>query len=394
MTPVFSDLDGVFTSGIHSGIKPKNKDLCYMYMPNCYASAGVFTKNQFVAPSVAFTRKNLKKHTIKAMVINSGNANAGTGEQGLKNVKDTAKYAAKKLNLQPHEVGVASTGKIGEQLPMDTVFSGLDKLLENPLTKDGQSSAEAIMTTDLCAKTVYYSEKVGNKTLVVAGMTKGSGMIAPNMATTLSFLVTNAVMDQKNLQKRLSAAIDVSYNMLSVDTDTSTNDMFLLFAVGKQSDALVLTEEWAVFENLLNKACIDLAKQIAKDGEGATKLIEVAVKNAFSVTDAKKVALNIVNSPLVKTALHGADPNWGRIIAAACRDPLIKLNPQKLTLYFGDYLIFSHGDKTDFDHDAVVAYLKQDSIEIKLDLHIGHKEATAWGCDLTKGYIDINTHYC
>jgi glutamate N-acetyltransferase/amino-acid N-acetyltransferase len=395
MALLFTDLEGVYADGIHSGIKPnKNKDLCYIYMPDCFASAGVFTTNQFVAPSVSFTRRNMGKHTLKAVVVNSGNANAGTGDEGLKHVKETAKAAAEKLGLKPYEIGVASTGKIGDALPIKTLLSGLKILLENPLKKEGQNAAEAIMTTDLCPKTVYVSEKVGDKTIVVAGMTKGSGMIAPNMATTLGFLVTNAVIDHENLQKRLKAAIDKSYNMISVDNDTSTNDMMLLFSVGKAKEKVVLTEEWEAFERLLLKACTELAKMIAKDGEGATKLIEVHVKQAIKQGDARKIALAVVNSPLVKTALHGADPNWGRIIAAACKDTSIKINPQKLSLYFGDICVFAKGEKQSFSYEAAVSLLKLDTVYITLDLNLGKEEATAWGCDLTKGYVDINTQYC
>lgn len=391
-----TDIDGVFANGIHSGIKadPLKKDLAYIFVPRAFACAGVFTRNQFAASSVTYTKKFLKKGAIKAVIVNSGNANAGTGLQGVKDTKSMARAAAAALGVLPSQVAVASTGKIGQAMPMDTVLSGISDLLSNPKAQDGHAAAEAIMTTDLVRKEVYFEQQVGKRKIVVAGMTKGSGMISPNMATTLTFLVTNVAIEQTALQKRLQDAVDASYNMLSVDTDTSTNDMLLLFSEGSDKDILSLREEWIVFDALLHKACVALAKMIARDGEGATKLIEVQVDGALSGGDARTVAMNVVNSPLVKTALHGADPNWGRIVAAACRDPRLRINANKLRLSFGEFDIFMNGEPVDFDHKRVVDYLKKDEIIVRLDLCLGECSTTAWGCDLTHGYVDINTQYC
>jgi glutamate N-acetyltransferase/amino-acid N-acetyltransferase len=392
----FTNIPNVFAGGIHAGIKadPQKLDLAYMYLPTAFATAGVFTRNQFPASSVTYTQKVLKKTPLKALIINSGNANAGTGEIGRQNTLKMARITAKALGVKPSQVGVASTGKIGQQLPMDKIESGILALLKTPEKKEGHKAATAILTTDLCTKEVYLEEKIGNRTLIVAGMIKGSGMIAPNMATTLGFLVTNVAIPQVALQKRLNWAIERSLNMVSVDTDTSTNDMLILSSVGTEKDMLTLTEEWDVFEKLLLEACIQMGKAIAKDGEGATRLIEVQVTGATRVTDARKIALNVVNSPLVKTAIHGADPNWGRVVAAACKDPDLKINTQKLELKFGDISVFSKGEPTAFDHAKAVETLSQDTVIIHLNLNLGHSEATAWGCDLTHGYVDINVQYC
>ena len=392
--PCITDIEGVFANGMHAGIKPSlKKDLAYIYLPKAYATAGVFTRNQFTASSVDHTKTCIQKGVLKAMVINSGNANAGTGQAGAVHTKQIAKKAAQLLGLKPSEVGVASTGRIGEALPVDKILKGLETMLQNPLASEGHQASEAILTTDLCAKETWHSKTVGGKKITVAGFTKGSGMIAPNMATTLTFLATNVQVKKVDLQRLLREAVNDSFNMLSVDTDTSTNDMLLLFSSGEKKCELNTGEEWEAFKKVLWGACIDLAKKIAKDGEGATKLIEVQVTGAAKGQDARTIAKNIVNSPLVKTALHGGDPNWGRIMAAACREPQLKLNIQKLVLTLGGHVIFEKGMPALFSREAVVTVLKKDNILIQLDLNLGKAKATAWGCDLTKGYIDINVEY-
>ncbi len=391
-----TDIGGVFSSGIASGIKAKKgaKDLAFIYVPQAYATAGVFTRNQFPAACVTYTKRCLSRNVLKAVIINAGNANAGTGEKGLQDTKTMARLTARKLGLRPSEVGVASTGKIGEFLPMDKVESGIEKLLENPQVSEGGVAAEAILTTDLVKKEIVVTRQVGKREIKVAGMAKGSGMIAPNMATTLIFLATNVAIPVGPLQKRLEEAVNKSFNMMSVDTDTSTNDMLLMFSTGTAKDILTLTPEWEALESALLEVCVHLAKAIARDGEGATKLIEVQVICAVSGGDARTIAMNVVNSPLVKTAIHGADPNWGRIIAVACRDPKLKINPAKLSLKLQDHLIFSKGQPVAFDRDAVSVALKGDTVVIALDVGLGNASATSWGCDLTKGYVEINTAYC
>lgn len=378
-----TDIDGVYASGIHCGIKKSKKDLAYIFIPNAYSSAGVFTQNQFAAPSIHYNKKIIKRNLLKAVIINSGNANAGTGEQGFTNVKKAAKLTAQKLNLNPNEVAVSSTGIIGEQLPIEKIESGIEKLLANPKKKEGTIAAEAILTTDLFKKEAFY-EKDG---IIVAGFTKGSGMLAPNMATMLCYLVTNAKVPTKKLQKMLTETVNISFNMTTVDNDTSTNDMTLAFSTGEKEADLKLVQD------LMTKACIDLTKQMAVDGEGAQHLIEINVQNAASYKDARKIALNIANSPLVKTAIAGEDPNWGRIIAAAAKDPKIKINLKKLDLSIQDTLIYSKEKIVLKNREDLGKKLKSKEIKINLDLNLGKSQATAWGCDLTHDYININTKY-
>lgn len=388
-----TDFDGVYASAIHCGLKPKRKDLGYMYVPDAHACAAVFTLNHFAAPCIHFNRKNLKRNAIKAVVVNSGNANAGTGEQGAAAVKTTARIAAKHLGLKPAEILVASTGIIGVQLPMDKISEGLDTLLETKGKKDSAEFTEAILTTDTCTKEVYVEEKIGKKTIAIAGVAKGSGMIAPNMATMLAFMVTNAKVPQSDLQRFFQHSVEESFNMTSVDTDTSTNDMAVLFSTGPYQFNLKSKEEREAFQRLLDKACKHLAKLIAADGEGAKKLIEVQVQNAASKQDARKIALNVVNSPLVKTAIHGADPNWGRILAAAGKDPSLKFNTKKVDISLSGIPIMKSGEVVPFAKEELVEALKQPEIIIHLTLNLGKFEATAWGCELTKGYVNINTKY-
>ncbi len=246
--PCFSDLDGIFANGIHAGIKANgSKDLGFIWMPDAVGSAGVFTQNQFVASSVVFTKHNLSKNVLKAVIVNSGNANAGTGRIGEEATCQMASVLATALGISAQEVAVAATGKIGEIFPFEIVKQGIDDLMKNPFVKNGHAVAEAILTTDLCTKTVYKEAVIGGKTIVISGITKGSGMIAPHMATTLTFLVTNAHILSDPLQTYLGESIENSYNMVSIDTDTSTNDMALLFSIVKKSTAFTTKQEWDAF---------------------------------------------------------------------------------------------------------------------------------------------------
>ncbi|MBT6120872.1 bifunctional glutamate N-acetyltransferase/amino-acid acetyltransferase ArgJ [bacterium] len=409
---MFTVLKGVFTNGIHCGIKKKKRDLSFIYIPNVYATAGVFTKNKMVAASVVHTKKCIKSNNLKAVIINSGNANAATGRQGELDVKETSMLAADYLGVNRSEIGVASTGIIGKTLNMGALRLGLDNLLSifkekpdvlNPDKKlnddildsirNGKSTADAILTTDLVEKTTTRTVMIGKKSITVTGMTKGSGMIAPNMATTLLFLVTDAKIPKNILQLYLNKAINRSFNMLSVDTDTSTNDMGLLFSTGEHKIDNESKEARTLFQELLTDVCIDLAKKIAMDGEGATKMIEVQVKNAQSVLDAKKIALNVVNSPLVKTAVFGEDPNWGRIVAAACKDPSVKINPNKMDVSIDGLTVYSKGTPVTLSDDERESMFKTKEVIIELVLGIGTSSSISWGCDLTHGYIDINTEY-
>jgi glutamate N-acetyltransferase/amino-acid N-acetyltransferase len=392
--PTITSLKGVYASGIAAGIKANGKrDLAYIFVPNAFGSAGVFTRSAFSAPPLKVTKEALKRGTLKAVIINSGNANAGTGQLGYKDAQETATIAAKLLGIKPSQVGVSSTGIIGRPLQMKAVKSGLEKLLSDPTTRDGTAAAEAIMTTDLTRKEVFCVGKVGGKKISIAGFAKGSGMIAPNMATMLGFLVTDGRISNVNLQRLLRTATDATFNMTSVDTDTSTNDMVLAFSTGETGRAITGTKELKEFLALLTKACGQLARLIAADGEGATKLIEVTVEGARNLREARVIAKNIINSPLVKTAIHGADPNWGRVLAAAGKDPSAKVDPERVDLTFAGAPVMRRGKIVAHSRDKIRKLMSAKEVKIHLNLGLGKSAATAWGCDLTHGYVDINVSY-
>lgn len=388
-----SFIAGVYGKGIHSGIKRERKDLAFIFVPQARASAGVFTVNKFAASSVRYDKWCLEQGIIRALVVNSGNANAVTGQAGEENTQAMANRAAESLGLKPSEVAIASTGIIGVQLPMDKILPGIDTVLKDPMAQDKESVLQAILTTDTFTKDVLLEDEIAGKKVVVHGIAKGSGMIAPNMATMLGFLFTNAVLEPSQFQDALKSATEASFNQISVDTDVSTNDMVLMFSTGEYPVELTSSVEKAAFQALLTKACIALAKLIVRDGEGAEKLIEVRVEGASSVPEARRMALNIVSSPLVKTAVHGADPNWGRVIAAAGKDPGLSLNESAVDLYFGPIQVLRNGVPMAFDRSSVKEVLSKEEIVIRLLVHAGKEEATAWGCDLTKGYVEINATY-
>jgi glutamate N-acetyltransferase/amino-acid N-acetyltransferase len=276
---------------------------------------------------------------------------------------------------------------------MDKIEAGLAKLLANPQARNGDATAKAIMTTDLTQKEVYVSATINGQRVTVAGCAKGSGMIAPNMATMLGFLVTDAKVDSKTLQTALTSAVNNSFNMTSVDTDTSTNDTVLVFSTGEKGRKVSSVSDKKAFTNLLTLACQSLAKQIAADGEGATKLIEVEVLGARTESEARKVAMNVINSPLVKTAIHGADPNWGRVLAAAGKDPSLKVDPSRVDLTFAGAPVMRRGKIVAHDRDKIRKLMSVRDVPIQLNLNVGKGTARAWGCDLTHGYVDINVSY-
>lgn len=388
-----TDISGVYASGTYCGLKSDSSklDLAYLYVPNATASAGVFTKNKFKAACITHTELALKNDTIKAVIINSGCANAATGPEGIENCKITAEKAASLLGIKNSQVATASTGIIGVQLDMKKILPGLDRILENPERKEIDLAANAILTLDTKIK-LAFAEK---GKLQVGGFAKGAGMISPNMATMLGFMVTNVALTPTTLKRLLQKACDDSFNMISVDTDTSTNDMVLIISTGEIEATDVKEEE--IFE-LIKQCSISLAKQIVADGEGAEKLIEANVKGANSELEAKIVAKNLINSPLVKTAIHGADPNWGRLMMAIGKEPSVRFNPDEIDVYLAGQLVFTKGRPGKFERSDLKKLLK--AAEVKIDVNLNCKasaqesySATAWGCDLTKKYIDINTDY-
>ena len=390
---VFTDLKGVYASGTYAGIKSKSSDddaildLGYIYVPDAVSSAGVFTKNQSRASSVDYTQ--LHKNQLKAMIVNSGNANALTGELGTQHTFEMAHETAHVFGLDDTQVGVASTGITGEPLAIDRITHAIPKLCD-PSLKQGQKFADSILTTDLKSKQTWKSHTFEDgSTWVVAGCTKGSGMIAPNMATTLGFLICNVKIPADVHQNILEEAIDDSYNMLSVDTDSSTNDMMISFATGEHE----LTHPLSILSLLYKEACIDLAKQIAEDGEGASHAIEVTVRAAETERLARKVAKSVVDSPLVKTAIAGEDPNWGRILVAIGKTDGLSLDLEQLSVKIQDQTLFQEGETQSFNRDELSKKMNQKWVHIEIDLGAGPGMATAYGCDLTHGYITINTAY-
>ena len=388
-----TDVGGVFGSPVKAGIKrdPSKYDLAFLFVPQAKACAGVFTTNKFRAASVTHTENATRNGIVKALVVNAGNANACTGDLGVQAVEETAKIAAEYLGISEQEVAVASTGIIGVPLPMDKVRAGLAKLLTNKNAREGELVEQAILTTDLVEKNTWIERSLSGGVLKIAGITKGSGMIAPSMATTLSYVVLNADVSQERLTEILKRATDKTFNMITVDGEASTNDMVLDFATG---EVPVSTEaDYLELENALTESLEDLAVQIVKDGEGATKLVEVSVENAASNAQARKIALSICNSPLVKTAMCGEDPNWGRILSAAGKTPDVTIDPTKADLYFGTQQIVKAGVPLGKPREDFKPHLQGKEISVRLVLNVGDGEAKAWTCDLTHGYIDINVAY-
>ena len=386
-----TDINGVYASGTHCGIKDSGSlDLAYIYVPNCVGSSVVLSQNLIRSATLDHNEEVFNTEPVKLMIINSGNANSVTGEIGMVHVQDTVAKAAECFGCLPTEVGVASTGIIGVPLPIHLLLNGLEQF--SGTEKNGVACAKAILTTDLVSKTASRTIQIQGHDVHFSGITKGSGMIAPNMATTLGFIVTNLALDSITCKALLQYSIDNSYNMLSVDTDQSTNDMVSLQSSGELVLSLNENDMKAV-QHALTELCIDLAKQIAKDGEGAQHVIEVHVDGAQTKADARSVAKLVVDSPLVKTAVAGEDPNWGRILMALGKDPSVTIVQGLLSIRINDHPIFTNGHPESIDRPGLKAVMADFNIVISIVIGNGPYQATAWGCDLTHGYIDINTAY-
>jgi glutamate N-acetyltransferase/amino-acid N-acetyltransferase len=380
---------GFLAGAINAGIKYVNRpDLGVLYSEAPCAAAAVFSTNKVKAAPVILSQQRLQGGRARAVVINSGCANACTGKRGMKDAAQMAELTAKQLEVAADDVLVASTGVIGTMLPMERIKAGLEDIR---LTADGgHELARAIMTTDTVPKEVAVSADG----FTIGGMAKGSGMIHPRLATMLCFLTTDANVDAGFLKAALKEAVDISLNMVSIDGDDSTNDMVLIMANGKAGGEPIVVggKQAKAFQEALNKVCIYLAKAIARDGEGATKIIEVNVSGAASVDDARIAARTIVSSALVKAAVHGSDPNWGRVIAAAGRSGA-ELEEDKLYLEIGGICLVKDGAPVPYDKGKVVKHLDGDEVRIDLKLNAGGAAATAWGCDLSEEYVTINSEY-
>lgn len=371
------------SSTTNIGIKDETPDFTVIYSKVRAAAAAMFTQNQFCGAPVTVGKEQIKDGYLQAFIINSKNANVATGQAGLDDVATIIEAVANEFAINENDILPSSTGVIGERLPIDRIIARIPGL-KGQLKKDGlKSSAEAIMTTDTYPK--FQSKKIGDITL--CAIAKGSGMIEPNMATMLSYVMTDAQIDPEDLQAILKRAVDVSFNMVSVDGDTSTSD-----TVGMMANGLAGPVDLKQFEQALTEMLITLAKEIARDGEGATKLIEVSVSGANNETEAKKLVKAIINSPLVKTAIFGEDPNWGRIISTIGNADY-PIDPSAISISFGDLLIFKDGEPMNGNEGKLQKYLQNDEIEISVSLGNGPGKAVGWGCDLSYDYVRINGEY-
>lgn len=386
---------GFRAGGIACGIKPGGLDLGAIVCEVPAEAAGVYTTNLVQAAPLGVTRSAVEQEgKLQAVIVNSGNANACTGKQGEEDARAMQQAFAEALRIPAHYVGVASTGVIGVPLPMEKVLRGASELAGNVSAEGSGDFAQAIMTTDLVSKTVCVRLAVDGQPVVIAGAAKGSGMIHPNMATMLGFITTDAAVAPGSLQPLLKDVTDVTFNMITVDGDTSTNDMVIAMASGLAGNRPLQPghPDWEAFAAAFRYVAETLAKAIARDGEGATKLIEVRVEGAAAEADARAIAKTIVGSSLVKTAVYGADANWGRIIAAAGRAG-VPMNPNTVDIRLGPIEVLRASHPVPFDEEAAKAYLEGDEVVIYVDLHGGEGRAVAWGCDLTYDYVKINASY-
>ncbi len=387
---------GFKVASVRAGLKSRHRDLVLIVSDTPATAAGVFTTNLVHAACVDYSKKIVAEGVAQAIFANAGNANACTGEQGEKDNLACAVLTSAALGIKAEHVLVGSTGVIGRPMPMEKVEAALPeaaKVLSDEAEADVEA-ARAILTTDTRPKKIAIEVRSPHweGPIRLGGIAKGSGMIAPNMATTLGFITTDAKIDAHLLQGALWKAIERSFNRITVDGDTSTNDMVLVLANGASGNAVKQGQGFEEFYNALEHVCLFLAKEVARDGEGATKLVKVSVSGAGSESEAAKVAKTIAESPLVKTALFGNDPNWGRIMAAAGRAGVI-FNPKEAHAWLGEHQVFVGGERAEFDPDTVHDYLKASEIEISVSIGSGPGEATFWTCDYSYDYVKINAEY-
>jgi len=403
VTPMAAASDGSkgfwpagFSAGaVSANIKYSNrKDLMLLVTDVPATAAALFTRNLCVAAPITLSRKhlNLSPSSIRAIVCNSGNANAATGEKGLNDARAMAEAVAHELSITPEEVFVASTGVIGQLLPMENVLAGISSVVATMQRDSVLDAAGAIMTTDTFPKFFTLELQLSGGSIRLSGIAKGSGMICPNMATMLAFLTTDATIEPVLLHEALEKANRHSFNAITVDGDTSTNDMVSILSSGTGPVIKAESSDFSLFCDALEALMTFLAKLIVIDGEGATKLVGVTVKGAADDHDAELAARTIAQSSLVKTAIHGEDANWGRIIAAAGRSGAI-FNQEELELHFNELPILKPGLVADFSEEAAAAIMAKDSYTITLRLGHGSGEATIWSCDLSKEYVEINGSY-
>ncbi|MHC1547962.1 bifunctional glutamate N-acetyltransferase/amino-acid acetyltransferase ArgJ [Phyllobacterium sp. K27] len=398
--PAMPEIQGVRIATAEAGIKYKGRtDVVMMVFDKPAAVAGVFTRSKCPSAAVDFCRSSLKGGYARAVIVNSGNANAFTGKKGKESTKITAAAAAKAVGCKPGEIFLASTGVIGEPLDAGKFSHLLGDMSKQAMPDCWQDAASAIMTTDTFPKVATETVLLGGVPVTINGIAKGAGMIAPDMATMLSFVATDAPIASDVLQELLSKAVGKSFNSVTVDSDTSTSDTLLLFATGSAAErgAAPVTKlkdkRLKPFEKALERILKNLALQVVRDGEGARKMLEITVTGAKSDKSAKRIALSIANSPLVKTAAAGEDANWGRIVMAVGKagEPADR---DLLAIWFGDIRVAREGERDpDYSEAATSAYMKNEDIQIRVDIGLGKGKATVWTCDLTKEYVAINGDY-
>lgn len=386
---------GFLAAGVACGLKKnRKKDLAIVYSEVNAAAAGVFTTNIVKGHSLQVTMEHIKNGKARAVVVNSGNANACVGEQGYKDAVEMATLAAQLLGCDREDILVNSTGVIGMKLDMDAVRSGIKNAVSLLSSEGGHQAEEAIMTTDLVPKEIAVEIELGGKKAVIGGMAKGSGMIHPNMATMIGIITTDAAISSELLYKALKDVTGHTFNRVSVDGDTSVCDMVVVLANGQAGNPEIATEndDYNKFKSGLKTVCTYLARSIAKDGEGATKLIEINVNGASSAEDAYKIVCSVAKSPLVKTAIFGEDANWGRIITAAGYSGA-NFNPNLTDIFIGDLIVCSNGTALDFDEERAKEILKEKEVKITINLKSGNFSDRMWTCDFSYDYVKINGSY-
>lgn len=383
---------GFLASGVNCGVRRYRPDIGILISETPAVCAGVFTLNQCKAAPVLYSQKLLPADNIRAIITNSGQANAATGPEGIEKNLMMVSATAKSLKCDQSQVVVASTGVIGAQLDTEKILPSIPELVSRA-NDAAESFALAILTTDLVPKTVTTLLNLSGGTIRITGISKGSGMIHPNMATMLGYILTDAKITKEHAATLVKKTADVSFNMISVDGDSSTNDCSFLMANGATGVELKTDQDFATFEKAVTDISIFLAKSIAADGEGATKLIEVEIKGSDDLAQARKAARGVTLSPLIKTAIHGEDPNWGRILARLGAEQVPVDQLMKMSLKLQNTYLYQDGKPVPFVKEEVKAQLKQANVKIEIDLKSGPHSATAWGCDLSRKYVEINTEY-
>lgn len=389
-----TSVNGIKSAGIHSGVKRKRKDLALIVSDSLCTAVGTYTLNKAKAAPVSIS-KNITDNggKVKALLVNSGNANACTGERGYSDALGMQKCCAEKLNVSPNKVLISSTGIIGKYLEIDKIKEGINGIIPKLSYNGGTDSAEAIMTTDIKKKEFALKVQLEKGEVTIGGIAKGSGMIMPNMATMLGFLATDALIDNNTLKKLLKNSVNKTFNKISVDGETSTNDMVVMIANGANGISInENTDDYKKFQSALDDICTKMAKAIVGDGEGATKLVTININNAKSNKDADLIAKALANSPLFKTAIYGEDANWGRIISAAGASEA-DIVPEKTSILINDLPILDPNYKIITNGESLKNALSGKEIIVTVDLHNGSSSTTWWTCDYSEQYIKINAHY-